>query len=293
MSERNPFQPKATGPAETPSLQCEEWEALLADALDGTLPPGDTAAFQSHQSSCSACLELFTRAHQGLEWMQFLHAEPEVPADLVTRILANTSGATTVDVVGAALAQPKPGIPDVPFWKRIPVPPSMRRLAEPRLMLTAAMAFFSVTLTLSMAGVRLTAVRLSDLNPLAIRSNLSRQFVNSKAGVVRYYDNLRFVYEMEAKMRELRRATESEEPVQQNKPKQDSAPTAAPQANPQGSARKNGGKSESPRSTEPRAVIWGRTVEACLQFEPRVPEDSVRAFHPAGETAGTDSKAWV
>src|SRR5882757_4763437 len=108
MSERNPFEPKAAGPAGTGTLLCEEWEALLADALDGSLPPGDAAAFQTHQASCAACLDLFTRARQGQEWMQFLHTEPPVPSDLVTKILASTSGATTVEIVGAALAQTKP-----------------------------------------------------------------------------------------------------------------------------------------------------------------------------------------
>ncbi len=133
-------------------------------------------------------------------------------------------------------------------------------------MMTAAMAFFSIALTLNLAGVRLTAVRVSDLKPTAIRSNLTRQLVNSKASVVRYYDNLRFVYEMEAKMRELRRATENDEPTQDKKPQsQDATPqSSTPVPAPQGSAHKNGGKSESPRNAEPRAMIWGRTVEACL-----------------------------
>ena len=295
MSERNPFEPRAAGPQGTRTLLCEEWEALLADALDGSLPPGDAAAFQAHQSSCAACLELLTRARQGQEWLQFLHPEPEIPSDLVAKILASTTGAAVVaDIAGGAVVQPKPGAPAVPFWKRIPVPPAMRRMAEPRLMMTAAMAFFSIALTLNLAGVRLTAVRISDLKPSSLRSNLSRQIINSKAGVVRYYDNLRFVYEMEAKMRELRRATESEEPAQESKPKsQTTPPSTAPQAAPQGSAHKNGGKSESPRNAEPRAMIWGRTVEARLQLEPGFPADCTYENNQAGGTSGTTSKLWV
>jgi hypothetical protein len=270
---------------------------LLADALDGSLPAGDTAAFQAHQVSCSACLELFTRARQGQEWLQFLHEEPPVPADLITRILASTSGASAVEVVAnGAIAQPKPLAPVLPFWKRVPMPPALRRLAEPRLMMTAAMAFFSIALTLNLAGVRLTAVRMSDLNPSTLRTNLTRQIINSKAGVVRYYDNLRFVYEMEAKMRELRRAAESEAPPEETKPKQQQkTPSGDPPATPQGSAHKNGGKSESPRNAEPRAVIWGRTVEASLQPKPQDPvTGNSGLFHqPAGESAGTTNGSWV
>ena len=100
-----------------------------------------------------------------------------------------------MEVVNGAIAQPKPQAPVLPFWKRVPVPPALRRLAEPRLMMTAAMAFFSIALTLNLAGVRLTAVRISDLKPSVLRTNLTRQIINSKAGVVRYYDNLRFVYD--------------------------------------------------------------------------------------------------
>jgi hypothetical protein len=292
MSERDPFRPKA--PAGPRTLLCEEWEALLADALDGSLPPGDTAAFQTHQATCDACQELFTRARQGQEWLHFLHEEPPVPADLLSRILASTSGAAAVEVVNGAIAQPKPQAPVLPFWKRVPVPPALRRLAEPRLMMTAAMAFFSIALTLNLAGVRLTAVRISDLKPSVLRTNLTRQIINSKAGVVRYYDNLRFVYEMEAKMRELRRATESEEPAEK-KPQQQTAPPPASAPAPQGSAHKNGGKSESPRNAEPRAMIWGRTVEACLRLEPRDRATGILGLflEPAGETAGTTTSSWV
>ncbi len=205
------------------------------------------------------CTELLTRAKQGQEWLHFLHVEPAIPADLVTRILASTTGAVGTEVVGGVLIQPRPAVAVLPFWKKMPIPPAMRRLAEPRLMMTAAMAFFSIALTLNLAGVRLTAVRVSDLKPTAIRSNLTRQLVNSKASVVRYYDNLRFVYEMEAKMRELRRATENDEPTQDKKPAQDATPqSSTPSSAPQGSAHKNGGKSESPRNAEPRAMIWGR-----------------------------------
>ena len=90
--------------------------------------------------------------------------------------------------------------------------PRRKFVWDTRLMMTAAMAFFSIALTLNLAGVRLTGLRLADLTPASMENNLTRQFYGAKSPVVRYYDNLRFVYEVESKMRELRRDEETTRP---------------------------------------------------------------------------------
>src|SRR5580693_10290396 len=100
-------------------LRCEEWEALLVDALDGLLPAGDTAAFHAHSANCMGCADLLAHAKQGQEWLEYLHTEPEVPAGLVSKILDKTAGAGAIPVpalVGAAegagaVAMPTP-------WRR-------------------------------------------------------------------------------------------------------------------------------------------------------------------------------
>jgi hypothetical protein len=67
--------------------------------------------------------------------------------------------------------------------------------------MTAAMAFFSIALTLNLTGVRLSTVRLGDLRPTSIK----RGFYAANAGVVRYYDNLSVVYQLESSVRDLQR----------------------------------------------------------------------------------------
>jgi hypothetical protein len=69
------------------------------------------------------------------------------------------------------------------------------------------MAFFSIALTLNLAGVRLSNLRLADLRPHAMRSYMERQLTMASVPIVRYYDHLRFVYEVESRMRELRGET--------------------------------------------------------------------------------------
>jgi hypothetical protein len=79
-----------------------------------------------------------------------------------------------------------------------------RHAAQSRWIMTAAMAFFSIAFTLNLTGVKLTGFRLSDLRPTALASNLTRQFYVADAHVMRYYDNLRFVYELESRVRQMR-----------------------------------------------------------------------------------------
>jgi hypothetical protein len=110
--------------------------------------------------------------------------------------------------VGANVV-PMPLAP-IPAWQRPGFIGSIRRFAEPRLLMTAAMAFFSIALTLNLTGVRLSNVRFADLRPIAVRSFMERRLTTASVPIIRYYDHLRFVYEVESKMRQLHRTTEGE-----------------------------------------------------------------------------------
>lgn len=269
MSEHSQHDPNAGKAGASPArkLTCEEWEAMLVDFLDGTLAAGDPSSFHAHRESCAACAEMFTQAGQGREWLSFLRVEPEAPSTLVGRILAQTSGTEprpgiNGDLIPAPVAIPVAPVP--PFWKRGGVAFAGRQMAQPRLLMTAAMAFFSITLTLNMAGVRLTTIRMADLSPSSLSSNLNKQFHTTSARVVRYYDNLRFVYMMEAQVREMRQNSDINNPAPGEKPVQNTpAPT------PQDGGHKSGGKSQvpaNPASPEQRSsMLWGEKVDAALR----------------------------
>ena len=188
------------------SAACGQWETLLADALDGMLKPEDAATFSAHMAVCPACAELFEEARRGREWLDFLSTEPEVPAGLLDRILAQT-GPGQVEGYGLIPA-PSAGMPTLQPWQQPGFAGQIRRFAQPRLLMTAAMAFFSIALTLNLTDVRLSSLRLSDLRPSSVRSFMERRLTMASTPIIRYYDHLRFVYEVESRMRELRRTTE-------------------------------------------------------------------------------------
>ncbi len=218
------------------SPACGQWETLLADALDGLLKPEDEATFTAHMAVCAACTALFEEARRGREWLEFLSPEPEVPEGLLDRILAQTGPG---QVAGYGLVPGSSNVMPVPQpWQRPGFMGQVRRFAEPRLLMTAAMAFFSIALTLNLTDVKLSSLRLSDLRPTAVRSFVERRVTMASTPIIRYYDHLRFVYEVESRMRELRRTTEDSN---QQAPKQ-----PAPGESKQNPVRKDGGSRVDP-----------------------------------------------
>ncbi|MGO8757080.1 MAG: anti-sigma factor family protein [Terracidiphilus sp.] len=221
------------------SPACGEWETLLADALDGLLKPEDEARFEAHKAVCPACTALYEEARKGREWLEFLSPEPEAPEGLLEKILAHTGPGKTVPARWTAggplpVAAGSASVPDFmpPVWQQPGFLARMRVLAQPRLLMTAAMAFFSIALTLNMTGVRLTGIRLSDLRPAAVRSYMERQLTMASVPIVRYYDHLRFVYEVKSKVRELRGEGEGS-----GEPRREETQPAAP-----GETKQNPGK---------------------------------------------------
>jgi hypothetical protein len=246
-------------------LRCDEWESLLADALDGTLSAADAAAFTRHHRECVLCAQMLKETEQGRSWMKYLAEEPEVPADLLQKILARTSGG-----VQPGVAVPVISLPARPAWHRLMLP-AVRQVMEPRLMMTLAMAFFSIALTLNLAGVKLTDLRASDFQPSRLRANITRQYYSTNEQVTKYYKNLRLVYEMESRVRELRRSTDTE-------------PAPSPQPSPKPPVRDGTG---SPSSTVPK----GQQIPPATDNSPRQsrrnipPAELVPAgFAPAGRS---------
>ena len=260
------------------SPACGYWETLLADALDGQLKPEDEATFTSHMASCQACTVLFEESRRGREWLDFLEAEPDVPEGLIDKILAHTGPGQSTEaewISGGAAVIPNVMIP---AWQRPGFMGFVRRFAEPRLLMTAAMAFFSITLTLNMTGVKFTAMHLSDLRPAAIRSYMERQFTVASVPIIRYYDHLRFVYEVESKMRELRsnanQIQSQGNPGEQSQPSQQVAPGESKDV----PAHKDGGSRIYPpqQSVEPALPVSGEIIEVRFELNSGSPTSTIK-----------------
>jgi len=241
------FGDKAAGNQAGGSMQCAECEAMLADALDGALSAEEQEGFDAHTAECVPCSQMLADARRGAAWLEMLRTpRPEPPAELLERILAETSGAQGhanagrvvsggfehVGVAGAthgwsplvggvAAVAPGYAVPGaaasygnvLPFRKRVAAAVRANSFAQivfqPRFAMTAAMAFFSIALTMDLTGVHPTSLRASDLRP----SSLQRDFIDADARVVRYYEGLRVVYELESRVHDFEGASDNEVPA--------------------------------------------------------------------------------
>ena len=229
-------------------LDCEAWEAMLADALDGALEPRDAEAFAAHSKTCAAgCGELLEEAQRGAEWLRFLRQTPPAPEGLLEKILAGTTGLPDAQqplaIAGVAALPRQP-------WLGVPIGILQRHVAESRILMTLAMAFFSIALTLNLTGVHLNQLKFADLKPATLASSVSRQYFSTTGHLTHYYENLRIVYLLESRLDKVRQDNEqpaNQQPTaqpQNSRPQNaqpQSQPASQPSGKPGGSARRGGG----------------------------------------------------
>jgi hypothetical protein len=205
-------------------LQCNEFDALLTDALDGVLTGAKLDRFQAHSRICSACGPLFAEAEAGRNWLKGL-TEVEPPASLVTNILASTTGVDTQRLrVNVPASQSSVSwLERAQAWLSGAMQPLWATVRQPRFAMSFGMAFFSLSVALTVAGVKPTDLRQVSLRPAAVRHT----FYSTQARVVRYYENIRFVYEVESRVREFKRnvvpAVNEAAPAKQKERKNDTS----------------------------------------------------------------------
>jgi hypothetical protein len=195
-------------------MQCHEFDSLLSDALDGILTGAKLDTFQAHARTCSACGPLFADVKAGRNWLKDL-TEVEPPVSLVTNILASTTGVDTQRLrVNVSTSQPRISWLDrLQAWVSGAMLPIWGTVRQPRFAMSFGMAFFSLSVALSVIGVKPADLRQVSLRPTAIRHT----YYNTQARVVRYYENIRFVYEVESRVRELKRNITPAEPAPEKK----------------------------------------------------------------------------
>ncbi len=210
---------------------CDVCETMLPEAVDGLLSESEQQAFDKHLASCVVCSRELAEARRGAAWLSMLKSQaPEPPAGLLAKILAETSGAAQPGTSPVATA--------VPTLQTAPLPVGLkpsrgvgnrgassrwasfrkqmgdifsietaRATFQPRMAMTAAMAFFSIALTLNLTGVRLRDLRASNFTPSAIK----RTIANVDASAIRMFQNNRAVYQVESRLNELRNDDSTED----------------------------------------------------------------------------------
>ena len=187
-------------------IGCNEFDLLLSDALDGVLSGPGLDRFQAHARTCKTCGPMLEEAEAGRTWLKGL-TEVEPPASLVSNILASTTGVDT-QRLRTMTRTPQPRIS---WWEHVQasyLEPMWAIVRQPRFAMSFGMAFFALSVSLTVAGVKPRDVLQISLRPSAIK----RTYYNTQARVVRYVDNVRPVLEVQAALRGIKRNMNPAEP---------------------------------------------------------------------------------
>jgi anti-sigma factor RsiW len=176
-------------------MNCRELGALLCDYTDGTLDAGVMAEVERHLEECPECMEA---AREAAAVVAFLEAAEKVepPPELVTRIVFNLTG----------------GRPQ-PERRRWSVTASMRRLIEPilqpRFAMGMAMTILSFSMLARLAGINVRQLSVEDVDPVKVWRAFDDRAHRTWNRAVKFCDNLRSVYEIRTRLRQLAEEDES------------------------------------------------------------------------------------
>lgn len=169
------------------TFDCLRFEEQASDFLEGRLGGEPAAGMRRHAQQCAACGELLDALHAAMEALAELPAE-ELPPGFTAAVLARTSG----------------GRREAASWGAT-LRSLGRMLWQPRLAMGLAVAWFGFALLLDVSGARLRNLQLRDLSPARLTAMANRTLHRTYARGVRYYNDLRVVYEIQAALHALRR----------------------------------------------------------------------------------------
>jgi hypothetical protein len=169
-------------------MTCADFEILLADQLDGTLPAASRGAFEAHIKSCAACAQLAEDAGAAVQFMERV-SEVKAPPDLVTKLLFEVSSGPSRKVAK-------------PSWARRWFGAWIEPIVQPRVVMGMAMTVLSFAMLGRITGVELKQLKPSDLDPVKVWVAAEGKVQRFWDRGMKYYDNLRVVYVIQTRLKE-------------------------------------------------------------------------------------------
>lgn len=175
------------------------WEAsnLMTDYLEGTLETAQKSLLDEHLAACPECRAMAQDLRFAVET---LHSAEEVePAPwLMARILQATTG-----------ARERQSRSWFPSWLRL--------VLRPQVAYGVSMAVFSLSFIFYTSNVNLRGVKFHDLNPITwvYRADSRGHLLMARAE--KFYYDLRFVYEVQSLLRQVRQQPGSTPAPQQKR----------------------------------------------------------------------------
>jgi len=174
-------------------MNCADLEISICDYLDGTLSEAGKAEVERHLAECPGCAELARDAAAAVAFMERA-AEVEPPPELITRILF-----------------------DAPWSKAKPAPwrkwasAALSPIRQPKFAMGMAMTILSLSMLFRFVSpAPLTA---KDWRPASIRDSIRNQAQYAWTRGVKFYENLKIVYQIQSTLRQWQQQDEEQRPA--------------------------------------------------------------------------------
>jgi len=186
-------------------MKCPEFESILADYLDGTLSNTERAAVELHAAECAPCGAFMAEVTNGVSLLETMETV-EPPPELITRIAFQVPAGRVRDPFERQT-----------IWSRFSQK-WLQPVLQPKFVMGAAMMVISFTMLERCTGTRVERVQSADLNPVRVWGGMEMKVVRMKDRMLKYYENLRVVYEVEARLRDLQRQQDDNDKAAAQKP---------------------------------------------------------------------------
>ena len=168
-------------------MSCAEIEILICEYVDGALGGAQRGAVEAHLAECPGCAALARDSAAALSFMERA-ADVEPPPELITQILFDAPWHKT-----------KTG------W----FPKLYHSLLQPKFALSMAMTI----LWFSMLWGPVHQYSPADLRPAAVWSGIENRVYLVWARTVKFYENLKFVYQIQTTLREWQQDQDTQQPA--------------------------------------------------------------------------------
>jgi len=179
-------------------MTCANFEIALCDYLDGTLAAADRAEVERHLAGCPTCAELESDARAALQFMERA-ADVEPPPELVTKLFA-------IAQMPEAKTRVRRGIRG---WLERLVQP----ILQPRLVMGLSLTILFFGMMARCAGIPGKHLSPADLDPARVWAGVEDRVQRGWERSVKFYENLRFVYQIQSRLREWREQQEQDNAV--------------------------------------------------------------------------------
>ena len=179
-------------------MTCAEFEILLSDYVDGHVTVEQRRAVEAHADDCANCRQLLRDVFQAVSFLENVEAVTP-PPELITRI-----------VYQAPQGKIRDAFERQSFWRGA-FSKWLQPALQPRMAMGMAMTILSFAMLGRCTGIQVQQIKASDLSPAFLWNNLEDKGYRVWDRTVKYYENLRLVYEVETRLKELREQQDAEQ----------------------------------------------------------------------------------